>query len=673
MTESQADARRNTEPEQQDGRRDGLQGARPAGSGAEPRITIGGEPRTDSGDEQQGGRTLWRPVRLTPLRQFLRTETGSAALLAGATLAALIWANISNASYQHFWDTGLLIREGGHGISMDLRTFVNSGLMTLFFLVVGLEARREWDMGELRIRSRLTLPLLAGLGGMLVPIAIFLAFNVGRPTAHGWGTTMSTDTAFALGALALAGGSRLPDRVRTYLLTFSVVDDLAGIAVIAIFYSSHVKVVPLILGAALLAVSGYLRRRGNRNGPLYLLLGLGAWAAFFNSEIDPIVTGLVIGLLTCAYPATRADLEQATDTFRLFREQPTARLAEEAREVVRTAISPNERLQEFYHPWTSYVIVPLFALANAGIVISGSFLAKAYTSPVTLGIMIGYLVGKPVGTVGTAWLVSKFTKKKLAPPIGWGAVTGVGAVAAIGFTVSLLIASLAFTGTELAEAKLGILSSAIGATILTWAIFRGINLLSPRSRLRALLGTGTSITDLAVPVDPERDHIRGPETSLVTLVEYGDFECPYCGQAEPAVRELLREHGELRFVFRHLPLTDVHPHAQLAAEAAEAADRQGKFWEMHDMLMDHQGALTTRDLVRYGEDLGLDTAKFSADLKKHVGAARVAEDVDSADLATVSGTPTFFINGRRHYGAYDLATLQDAVRTAKGRAYIGAS
>jgi Na+/H+ antiporter NhaA len=673
MTESQADARRNTEPEQQDGRRDGLQGARPAGSGAEPRITIGGEPQADSGDEQQSGRTLWRPVRLTPLRQFLRTETGSAALLAGATLAALIWANVSNASYQHFWDTGLLIREGGHGMSMDLRTFVNSGLMTLFFLVVGLEARREWDMGELRIRSRLTLPLLAGLGGMLVPIAIFLAFNAGRPTAHGWGTAMSTDTAFALGALALAGGSRLPDRVRTYLLTFSVVDDLAGIAVIAIVYSSHVKVLPLVLGAALLALSGYLRRRGNRNGPLYLLLGLGAWAAFFNSGIDPIVTGLVIGLLTCAYPATRADLEQATDTFRLFREQPTARLAEEARQVVRTAISPNERLQEFYHPWTSYVIVPLFALANAGIVISGSFLAKAYTSPATLGIMIGYLVGKPIGTAGTAWLVSKVTKKKVAPPIGWGAVTGVGAVAAIGFTVSLLIASLAFTGTELAEAKLGILSSAIGATILTWAIFRGINLLSPRSRLRALLGTGTSITDLAVPVDPERDHIRGPETSLVTLVEYGDFECPYCGQAEPAVRELLREHGELRFVFRHLPLTDVHPHAQLAAEAAESADRQGKFWEMHDTLMDHQGALTTRDVVRYAEDLGLDTAKFSADLKKHVGAARVAEDVDSADLATVSGTPTFFINGRRHYGAYDLATLQDAVRTAKGRAYIGAS
>ena len=623
---------------------------------------------------QQPARTLWNPLRKTPLRQFLQTENGSAAILAGAVVAALIWANVSPATYQKVWSTELAAHVGASSITMDLRTFVNSGLMTLFFLVVGLEARREWDMGELRVRSRLTLPLLAGLGGMLVPIAIYLAINAGRPTAHGWGAAMSTDTAFALGALALAGGSRLPDRVRTYLLTFSVVDDLAGIAVIAIFYSSDVKAVPLIIGAALLAVSGYVRRRGVRTGPVYLVIGLAAWVAFFKSGIDPIVTGLVIGLLTCAYPAARPDLEQATDAFRLFREQPTARLAAEAREVVRTSISPNERLQEFYHPWTSYVIVPLFALANSGILISGSFLAKAYTSPATLGIMIGYLAGKPIGTAGGAWLCSKITKGRVAPPVGWGAVIGVGAVAGIGFTVSLLIASLAFTGTELAEAKLGILSGAILAAVLTWAIFRGINLLSPRARLRALLGTTATVTDLAVPVDPERDHIRGPkDDALVTLVEYGDFECPYCGQAEPAIRELIKQYTELRFVFRHLPLTDVHPHAQMAAEAAEAAGKQGKFWEMHDMLMDHQDALNTRDLIGYAQEIGLDTAKFTADLRKHAGAYRVAEDVDSADLATVSGTPTFFINGIRHYGAYDLATLAEAVHTAKGRAVLGVS
>jgi protein-disulfide isomerase len=158
--------------------------------------------------------------------------------------------------------------------------------------------------------------------------------------------------------------------------------------------------------------------------------------------------------------------------------------------------------------------------------------------------------------------------------------------------------------------------------------------------------------------------------ALVTLVEYGDFECPYCGQAEPAVRELISQYGELRFVFRHLPLTEVHPHAQLAAEAAEAAAAQGAFWGMHDLLMDHQGALTFSDLVRYAGTLGLNTERFAADLRKHAGAYRVAEDVDSADLATVSGTPTFFINGIRYYGAFDLAALSEAVHTAKARAVI---
>jgi Na+/H+ antiporter NhaA/glutaredoxin len=517
-----------------------------------------------------------------------------------------------------------------------------------------------------------TLPFLAGLGGMFVPIAIFLAFNAGRPTAHGWGAAMSTDTAFALGALALAGGSRLPDRVRTYLLTFSVVDDLLGLAVIAIFYSSHVHWVPLLIGAVLLAADGVMTRRGIRNAPAYLVIGVAAWVAFWESGVDPIVAGLVIGLLTCAYPAGRENLEQATDTFRLFREQPTARLAFEAREVVRRTISPNERLQERYHVWTSYVIVPLFALANTDIRFSWSFLAHAYTAPATLGIMVGYVVGKPVGTAGTAWLVSKVTRRRLAPPVGWGAVLGAGTVAGIGFTVSFLIISLAFRGPQLAEAKLGVLTGAIIATLLTWAVFHGLNKLSPRTRLRALLGTATTLTDLAVPVDPERDHIRGTkEDALVTLVEYGDFECPYCGQAEPAIRGVMRENDQLRFVFRHLPLTDVHPHAQLAAEASEAAAVQGAFWEMHDMLIDHQGALTFRDVVGYAETIGIDAERFATDLRKHTGAYRIAEDIDSADLATVSGTPTFFINGSRYYGAYDLATLKQAIHTAKARAFIG--
>jgi Na+/H+ antiporter NhaA len=617
------------------------------------------------------GRTAWARHMETPLRTFLRTETGSASVLAGATVAALIWANISVSSYDKVWATRLSFLVGGSGVTLDVRGFVNSGLMAFFFLVVGLEARREFDMGELRVRSRLTLPLMAGLGGMIVPIGIYLIANAGRPSEHGWGMAMSTDTAFALGALALVG-RRLPDRVRTYLLTFSVVDDLAGLAVIAVAYSGRIRLVPLLCGVGLLAAVMVVRARGVRYGIVYLLIGIAAWVAFLKSGVDPIVVGLILGLATYAYSATRASLEQASEAFRMFREQPTAELAQSARDVVRTAISPNDRLAQIFHPWTSYVIVPLFALANAGIVISGSFLARAYTSPVTLGILIGYLVGKPVGTTGCAWLVTRISHGRLRPPVGWGAVAGAGAVAGIGFTVSLLIASLALQGTELAEAKLGILSAAVAASGLTWIIFRLVNQLPVRKRLRALLGTSEVIIDLVVPVDPSRDHLRGPDEAMVTVVEYGDFECPYCGLAEPAVRELLRDFGQLRYVWRHLPLTDVHPHAQLAAEASEAAARQGAFWELHDLLLDHQGALTTRDLMGYASSLGLNAGQFAADLRKHAGRAHVSEDVDSADLSGVSGTPTFFVNGKRHYGAYDIETLSKAVKVALARAKISA-
>src|SRR5580693_2506496 len=271
------------------------------------------QPPAETSGSLFSGHTVWH--KRTALREFLRTETGSAFVLGTATVAALVWANLSVSSYDRVWGTRVSVLIGGQGVTTSVHEFVNSGLMAFFFLVVGLEARREFDVGELRIRSRLTLPLLIGLAGMIVPIGIYLLFNAGRPAQHGWGMAMATDTAFALGALALVG-RRLPDRVRTYLLTFSVVDDLAGLAIIAIFYSSHVRWLALVIGVALLAVYGVVTRRGVRNGPFYLVLGLATWVAFWQSGVDPIVAGLIIGLLTCAYPAARQDLAQATDTFR---------------------------------------------------------------------------------------------------------------------------------------------------------------------------------------------------------------------------------------------------------------------------------------------------------------------------------------------------------------------
>ena len=600
------------------------------------------------------------------MRSFLRTESGSAGVLLFATLAALVWANLAPEAYASAWETTLTIRLGDVGLTLTLREWVNSGLMTFFFFVVGLEARREFDLGELRQRRRVALPVLAGLGGMIVPVMIFLAVNAGRDSAADWGVTMSTDTAFALGLLALVARG-LPDRVRIFLLTVVVVDDLVALLVIATVYSGPVAPRPLLLALGLFGSMLLLRLARIRFGLLHFLLAAAAWVALQASGVEPVVLGLAVGLLTSAYAPARGDLERATDLFRLFREQPTPELAESARVGLAQALSPNERLQRAYHPWTSYVIVPLFALANAGIEISSEFLIRAATSPITLGIVSGYVLGKPIGIVGTTWLVSRLTRGRLRIPVGWAALAGTGAIAGIGFTVSLLIASLAFSGPELQEAKLGILSAALLASLLAWMIFGLTARLSPAQRTRALLGTAETLVDLAVPVEDDRDHIRGPADAKVTLVEYGDFECPYCGQAEPVVRTLLRNMGDLRYVWRHLPLTDVHPNAALSAEAAEAADKQGAFWPMHDLLLQHQKELRPVHLVRYAADLGLDVDRFREDLRRHVGAARVAEDVDSAGSSGVAGTPTFFINGRRQYGTYDIDTLTAAVKTAKAQ------
>jgi Na+/H+ antiporter NhaA len=618
------------------------------------------------------GRTTWVRKFKTPLREFLRTETGGALVLLSAAVIALVWVNVDASSYHALWGTTLAIDVGGSGIALDLRHWVNSGLMTFFFFVLGLETRREFDLGELRERRRFALPLLAGVGGMAMAIAIYLAFNVGASSAHGWGIAMSTDTAFALGLLALLG-RRLPDRLRVFVLTVVVVDDILALGVIATVYAERVKASALLAALGVFGAVLVVRALRVRRGLVYAVLGAATWVALLESGVEPVVVGLAMGLLAYARPAARSDLERAGDRFREFREQPTPELERSAREELRSAISPNERLQLLYHPWTSYVIVPLFALANTGIVIDGGFLERAFSSPITLGILFGYAAGKPVGILGVSWVVARLSRGRLRPPVGWAAVAGAGTIAGIGFTVSLLIATLAFDGPQLKEAKLGILSAALCASIVTWLLFRATTLLPRRARLHALLGADEPLLDLDIEVDAERDHIRGPLEAPVTVVEYGDFECPYCGQAEPVVRELLREFGDVRYVWRHVPLNDVHPHAQLAAEAAEAAATQDMFWPMHDLLLEHQDALRPADLIRYAEQLGLDIERFSSQLRKHAGANRIAEDVNSADLSQVSGTPTFFINGLRHYGAYDIATLSAAVRAAKARAIVATS
>ena len=611
-------------------------------------------------------RTPWARNPAAPLRRFLHTETGGAVVLLAATLAALAWANSPwRESYESTWATELSFRLGDWEITESLRSWVNDGLMTFFFLVVGLEAKRELDMGQLRERRRVAIPLVAALGGMALPVAIFLAFNAGGPNAHGWGVAMSTDTALALGLLALVAPGAT--RVRVRLLTKTVVDDLVALVVIATFYAQDLRLIPLAVAGGLFASLLALRRMpypGRLRAAA--VIGVGFWAALYDSGVDPVIAGLAVGLVTSASPPRRAGLQRMVELTRRFREQPTPELARTAARGVTSAISPNEHLQSRLHPWTSFAIVPLFALANAGIHLDGAVVHRAITSPITLGIVVGYAVGKPIGILGATALGLRLRLGRRG--LSWPVIAGSGMVAGIGFTVSLLIASIAFHGPALEEAKVGVLATAVLASAGSWAAFRLIAHLPASVRARQIAGTADEIVDLSDDVDPERDHVRGGQTAPVTLVEYGDYECPYCGKAEVAVRELLQTFGDdLRYVWRHLPLNDVHPNAQLAAEAAEAAGAQGAFWEMHDQLIEHQDALGAEALDRYVRELGLDAERFWDELRRHEHAMRVGEDVGSADASGVAGTPSFFLNGKRHEGAYDTATLSAAVRAAQVR------
>jgi protein-disulfide isomerase len=443
-----------------------------------------------------------------------------------------------------------------------------------------------------------------------------------------------------------------------------------ALLVIALVYTQEVSLPALAVALALFGVAVVMRWAGIRNGVAYFLVALALWVAMVESGVHPTIAGVALGLLATAYPPRGADLDRVNMLWRRFREQPSPDLARSTGVVLRQAVSPNERLQHLIDPWTSLLIVPVFALANAGISLDPEVLERAASSSITIGIIVGLVVGKIVGITTATWLGSRRWLGRFPLTVAWPPMFGAATVAGIGFTVSLLIADLSFTGDRLEEAKLGILGASIIAAALSGIVFK---LIIPRlpERDPSHPGLAAPLIDLADPVDPDRDHVRGREDAPVTLVEYADFECPYCGQAENVVRELVQSYGaDLRYVFRHLPLVDVHEHAELAAEAAEVAGEAGKFWEMHDRLFEGSDALQRDDLIRYASEIGLDPDRFARELDDRHYALRVTRDVESADMSGAAGTPTFFVNGRRHHGAFDLDALRAAI-DREARASVG--
>ncbi|MBQ0825266.1 Na+/H+ antiporter NhaA [Streptomyces tagetis] len=594
-----------------------------------------------------------------PVRSFLSTEAGSVGLLLAAVVVALVWANSPwSEAYASLWATDASFSVGGATLSMDLGHWVSDGLMAMFFFVIGLEVRYEVSVGVLTDRRRVVIPALAGLGGMLIPVLFYLAIAPGGEAAQGWGVVIGTDTAFMLGALAIVG-PRFVTQLRVFLLAITVIDDIVAVAVIGFVFSDTVHLRALLVALVLCVALAGLTRLGVWRAAPYVLIVLALWLATFQAGLHASIAGMIGGLLIPAQAPARQAVERAARLFRAFRQSPRADVGLTARRGLKRAVSVNERLQTVLHPWTSYLVVPVFALASAGVDLRGGVLANALTSKVTWAVIIGLVLGKLIGIGAGALLPARLGLGALPRGVGPGHVLGGGVLSGIGFTVSLLIARLAFEDPLLrAQATVGVLLAAVFSTVLGWVTFR----------LAAVL-RGETDADLPRtldrPVDPATDHVRGPADAPLTLVEYGDYECPFCAHATGVAQELRQRFGDrLRYVYRHLPLPDVHPYAELAARAAVAADGQGRFWEMHDRLFAHQSELEFDDLVGHAAQVGLDIELFLRDLDSDETAARVRADAASAEASGAGGAPTFFIGDRRHTGPSDAVTLARELEAA---------
>jgi NhaA family Na+:H+ antiporter len=399
---------------------------------------------------------------LSPLRDFLATEASGAVLLAGAAIVALVWANSPwSDSYADLWESRAGVTIAGHTLELDLRHWINDGLMTIFFFVVGLEIKRELTDGHLATRRAALLPGLAAIGGMVVPAAIFLAV-AGGTEARGWAVPVATDIALAVGVLAVAG-SRIPSSLRAFLLGLAIVDDIGAIVIIAAFYSTGIAWGWLGAGVAGIATTMVVRWLGVYRTWVYAAIGCAVWFGLHEAGVHPTIAGVAMGLIAPSTPRVRPDLIDTEELTNLS----DADAARTTSELARSTVSVVEWLQHVLHPWTSYVIVPVFALANSGIEISADGLRDATRSPITWGIFLGLVVGKPLGVVVATRLAVRAGLADTPDDVRPSQIVGIGAAAGIGFTVALFITDLAFTDpADRADAKLAILVASASAALL---------------------------------------------------------------------------------------------------------------------------------------------------------------------------------------------------------------
>jgi NhaA family Na+:H+ antiporter len=409
---------------------------------------------------------------ILPAQQFIRTEASSGAMLLAAASAAFIWSNSPwDKSYFDLLHTGVSVDIPLFEVPRDLQHWVNDGLMVVFFLVIGLEIKRELLYGELATPRRAALPVAAALGGMVVPAFLFASMNAGGEGAKGWGIPMATDIAFALAVLALLG-NRIPSSLRVFLLALAIVDDIGAISVIAIFYTESLELGSLGVAAAILAVLVVVQTVGVRNLAVYLALGLFLWMAVLESGVHATVAGVLLGVLVPGRPGPAGGLSIASSAPSVSTDPPTADPGV-TKLVAVDDRTPLVRLERLLHPWSSFVVVPLFALANSGISLSGETLREAASSSVTYGVLLGLLVGKLVGVAGAVFIATRSGVGSLPDGVTWPHILGASLLAGIGFTVSIFITGLAFEDPRLAgDAKIGIISASVIAAIAGYVILR---------------------------------------------------------------------------------------------------------------------------------------------------------------------------------------------------------
>lgn len=395
----------------------------------------------------------------------MQTEASGGIALVVAAAVALVWANSPwQDSYETLWHSRVSIGIGVFGIEEDLRHFVNDGLMALFFFVVGLEVKREFVHGELADKRVAALPVFAAAGGMLVPALLYLLVTSGGPGGHGWGIPMATDIAFALGVLALLG-SRVPAAVKLFLLTLAIVDDVGAILVIAVFYSAKLDAGALLFAAAGVAVSIAMRRLRVDWSPIYVALAVATWYATYRSGVHATIAGVALALTTPAHRLAPAATAQRWA--QQLPEQPSAGEIHQMTIVARESVSPAEHLEELLHPATSFVVLPVFALANAGVELRSGLLSGSGATAVAVGVTVGLVVGKLLGILLGAWLGTRLRVAVLPPGVQWAHIAGAAALGGIGFTVSLFIAGLAFTNVVLVDAaKVAILGASVASAVL---------------------------------------------------------------------------------------------------------------------------------------------------------------------------------------------------------------